>query len=101
MRTFSLSSRVDSGQPALRALSWRCRGAGKLFPSLWLMKTIVKNYANISATSRALTGTRPLTPSGGTQCGRNCVLTVGAGVPETSDSETHGLRVMSPNGFAL
>ena len=68
MRTFSLSSRVDTGQASFRGVVMTMTGHRQTSSrELWLMKTVVKNYANITAISCVLSGTRDLTPSGPTR----------------------------------
>ena len=66
-------------------LSKRCHdddGAqANVLRELWLMKTVVKTYANITAISRMPTGTRNLAPRGTTRRDSNCALTDGAGMP--------------------
>lgn len=68
MRTFSLSSRVDTGQASFRSVVMTMTGHRQTSShELRLMKTVVKNYANIMAIPCMLTGTRNLTPSGTTR----------------------------------
>lgn len=45
------------------------------------MKTVVKNYANITAVSGVLPGTRDLPPRGPRGADSNCWLTDGAEMP--------------------
>lgn len=68
MRTFRPPHGVDTGQASFGSVVMTMTGRGQTSSrELWLMKTIVKNHANITAISCTLTGTRNLTPNGTTQ----------------------------------